>query len=505
MAAAAFRAACQKHQCKKPNAVVLRQLEGQDLASLSGVDLSSTYVGNRGLMALLDVIEQAPSFASLDLSKQKIYNTDLSPDTVKGNTLLDRVIDAARVHPGLRSLDFSGNPLSNFAARKLHALAADNTRICRIGLEDTRIDADLRALIAKKTAENAGTAGGGDGEEAFGAAPRAVVVAPPDDEDGFCSGAQMVPQAPPAGGGLAPGRGGTRRRTVMTQSYDQEAAKKFKAPKFPKDEAQKRLITGLLRSNLLFSHLESGNLATCVDAMQRKIFSQGDEPLREGEEGNTLFVIESGQCDILKQGEKVAEKLGGSAFGELELMYDTPCVATVRVASPELVTWALDRETYKHLVVGASIRKRQQYEVLLESVPFLQGLAEYEKAQLADALSSDEWAPGAKIIEHGAEGEWMFLVVEGTVEIIGRDADGTEKKVCEMTAGEHFGELEFFNNHPCVADVKAVTEVTTAKINRKHFEMCLGPVMHILKRNQAAPKYEYYREIIERREREGGS
>ena len=90
----------------------------------------------------------------------------------------------------------------------------------------------------------------------------------------------------------------------------------------------------------------------------------------------------------------------------------------------------------------------------------------------------------------------MFLLVRGTVEVIGRDEHGKPFKVCEMGAGENFGELEFLENHSCVADVRAVSAVTTAKINRKHFEMCLGPVIHILKRNAAAPKYQYYQGIL---------
>eukprot|EP01062_Namystynia_karyoxenos_P052338 TRINITY_DN4184_c0_g1_i1.p1 TRINITY_DN4184_c0_g1~~TRINITY_DN4184_c0_g1_i1.p1 ORF type:complete len:527 (+),score=193.36 TRINITY_DN4184_c0_g1_i1:77-1582(+) len=495
MAAAAYRAACQRNRVKKPNAVLLRELEPEQLATLETVGFGGTYVGNRGLMALLDVIEQAPRFKSLDLSAQKIYNSDLSPDTVKGNALLDRLCEVARAHHGLREIDLGGNPLSNFAARKLLALVTDNPRICKLGLDDTRIDADLLCLIAKRVAANARASGPEDEEEPFANAP------PPDEaqgEDGGfgCITVSLSPKNLTAGKSA----GASRRRTVMTASYDQEEAKRFKAPKYPKEEAQTRRVMALLRDNLLFSHLDSDVLQTVVEAMQCKVFSRGDEPLREGDEGNTLYVIASGQCDILKQGVKVAEKQESSAFGELELMYDTPCCATVQVVSDEAVTWALDRDTYKHLVVGASIRKRQQYEALLASIPFLVDLAPYEQAQLADALSSDEWKPGTTIIKHGAEGQWMFIIVEGTVEVVGRDPSGNPVKVCEMNAGEHFGELEFFNNHPCVADVRSITTVKTAKINRRHFEMCLGPVMHILKRNQAAPKYEYYRDIVEKRQ-----
>eukprot|EP01065_Artemidia_motanka_P028778 TRINITY_DN3438_c0_g6_i2.p1 TRINITY_DN3438_c0_g6~~TRINITY_DN3438_c0_g6_i2.p1 ORF type:complete len:510 (+),score=183.17 TRINITY_DN3438_c0_g6_i2:66-1595(+) len=504
-AGAAFREACSRHGVKKANAVLCRSLDKETMDSLQKVELGTQYVGNRGLMALMDVIEKAPNYRDVDFSNQKIYNSDLSADSVKGNTMLDRLIELARNHPAIRTVNLSGNPLSNFAARKLLSLATDNGRIVDINVSNSHIDAELIALIDKKTAANkesqGGSGGGGGGGGGGEGSPFGGFGGDDGGSFGGGGGGFAVAVMPPAGGGglKAPERS-TRRKTVMTKSYDQEEAKRFVAPKYPKSPSDASTIAALLRGNLLFSHLDKTNLQICISAMQRRIFRKGDTPLKEGDEGETLFVIACGTCDIVKKGVKVAEKEQGSAFGELELMYDTPCSATVQASSDEVIAWALDRETYKNLVVGASIRKRNQYESLLGTVPFLQELAAYEKAQLADALSSDEWEPGTTIITHGEEGQWMFLIVEGRVEVIGREGS-KQVKVCEMGAGEYFGELEFFNNHPCVADIRAVTAVTTAKINRKHFEMCLGPVMHILKRNQVAPKYEYYRQILAEREK----
>ena len=105
------------------------------------------------------------------------------------------------------------------------------------------------------------------------------------------------------------------------------------------------------------------------------------------------------------------------------------------------------------------------------------------------------------IISYGDPGQWFYLILEGDVEVIGRDADGANVNVCTFKAGDCIGELEFINNHNCVADVKATSDVRMAKLNRKHFEMFMGPVMEILRNNaQDNPQYEHYRTLMKEKE-----
>jgi len=278
---------------------------------------------------------------------------------------------------------------------------------------------------------------------------------------------------------------------------DPEKAKNYVAPYFDKSEAETRLICELLSRNVLFGFLTSKDLKTVAGAMRQRAFLRDEIIMAQGSTSDTLYIIQYGNADIIKEGQKVFVKVEGTAVGEIELMYDTPCVATVRVSSDRLESWYLDRETYRNVVMGTAIRRRETYMAYLEKVDFLQDLDNYEKLQVADALSSDEYGPGDHIIRYDTEGEWMFIILDGVVEVMGRDAEGHSTKVCEFTDGDHFGELEFLNNHRTVADVVAKTEVTTAKLNRRHFEMCMGPVLEVLKRNTQRPKYEYYQQVLQ--------
>ncbi|KAJ9460752.1 cAMP-dependent protein kinase regulatory subunit [Diplonema papillatum] len=108
----------------------------------------------------------------------------------------------------------------------------------------------------------------------------------------------------------------------------------------------------------------------------------------------------------------------------------------------------------------------------------------------------NRWEAGDYIIRYGTEGGHMYLVVSGEVEVIGRQ-DDQDTVVCTFGAGDNFGELEFLNDHKCVADVRAVTKCKTARINRAHFELCLGPVKGYLRDSTRSSTYDYYRQKTE--------
>ncbi len=58
------------------------------------------------------------------------------------------------------------------------------------------------------------------------------------------------------------------------------------------------------------------------------------------------------------------------SFGELALIYGTPRAATIK-AKTDVKLWAIDRDTYRRILMGSTIRKRKLYESFLEKVSIL--------------------------------------------------------------------------------------------------------------------------------------
>lgn len=477
-----YLSACSRHRVKKPNPALLQLFADTPLDELDSISLAGNYIGNRGILALMDVIEKLPQFRFLDVSNQKLYNADLSEDSVKGNAAVDRIVEVFRVHPATNALDISHNPISNYAGRKLLALAQMNPRICRIEIHNTRVDFELRRRIAAQLEKN--TTALWEADEAR------------EEEGGGGFGATKWEPKKSAADLTVLG-GGQRRQTVRSEGVDPDAAKRFVPPVYPKSPEETSIIMQLLSHNVLFSFLGERELATVAGAMLHQNFEKGDVIMAEGSTNNRLYVVVNGAADIIREGQRVFVKGPGTAIGEIELMYDTPCVATVVVSSPTLTSWFLSRETYRFLVMGTAIRRREQFAEYIEAIPFLSSLDRYERTQVADALSLNDFHAGDYIITYDTVGEWMHIVLEGVVEVIGRTPEGAPRSVCRFGKGEYFGELEFLNSHRTVADVVAQSDyVQTAKINKRHFEMCFGSLKELLRRNTMHPKYEYYQNVL---------
>lgn len=60
----------------------------------------------------------------------------------------------------------------------------------------------------------------------------------------------------------------------------------------------------------------------------------------------------------------------GGSFGELALIYGTPRAATVK-AKTDVKQWGIDRDSYRRILMGSTIRKRKMYEEFLSRVSIL--------------------------------------------------------------------------------------------------------------------------------------
>jgi MFS family permease len=85
----------------------------------------------------------------------------------------------------------------------------------------------------------------------------------------------------------------------------------------------------LLRRLTLFAPLQPPELERlAVNSTQRQVAS-GEVLIRQGDEGDVFYAVESGEYDVDVDGERVAQIGAGGFFGEIALLRDVPRTATV--------------------------------------------------------------------------------------------------------------------------------------------------------------------------------
>lgn len=111
----------------------------------------------------------------------------------------------------------------------------------------------------------------------------------------------------------------------------------------------------------MFMNLEEDDLKVVIDAMDERKVVAKETIITEGEPGEVLYVVESGEstCSKIIDGQsKVLKKFQpGDVFGELALLYNAPRAATIK-ADTDGSLWVLDRPTFNHVVKDASQKKR---------------------------------------------------------------------------------------------------------------------------------------------------
>ncbi|KAG2193812.1 hypothetical protein INT47_002562 [Mucor saturninus] len=274
-----------------------------------------------------------------------------------------------------------------------------------------------------------------------------------------------------------------RRTSVSAESLQpsrpsQEHIKVY----IPKNLEQSLHIRAAIENNFLFKNLDEEQYTDVVNAMVEKQVPVNTHVIEQGGVGDYFYIVESGQLDCFIDGVKVTSYGPGGSFGELALMYNAPRAATL-IAVTDCVLYALDRVTFRSILMENTARKRRMYEQFLEEVPIFKSLEVHERHKIADALEPLKFSDNEVIIRQGDVGDNFYLVESGEAVCYKQLPDGTQKKVMVVKKGDYFGELALLNDEPRAATVVAHGRLKCATLGRKAFIRLLGPVMDILKRN----------------------
>ena len=205
----------------------------------------------------------------------------------------------------------------------------------------------------------------------------------------------------------------TRRGGVSAGAITEAEIGSYQRKIVPKDPETMAALKKSLEKNVLFSHLDEAETKDIFDAMFSVAAKAGEDIITQGDkDGDNFYVIDHGVVDILVNSSKVVSLKDGDSFGELALIYGTPRAATARAAS-DVSIWGLDRDSYRMILMGSTIRKRKIYEELLGKVSILSSLEDWERMTIADSLVPVTFEDKEVIMRQGEPGEEFFIIVSG--------------------------------------------------------------------------------------------
>ncbi len=93
--------------------------------------------------------------------------------------------------------------------------------------------------------------------------------------------------------------------------------------------------------------------------------------------------------------------------------------------------------------------------------------------ELKKKLSEKRYSSGEIILEDNADGEDLYLLVEGRVKIVKQTKTGDEKLLALLHSGDFFGELELIDGRPRSARVVALEDCIVFTMNKHDFNNLL--------------------------------
>jgi cAMP-dependent protein kinase regulator len=244
-------------------------------------------------------------------------------------------------------------------------------------------------------------------------------------------------------------------------------------------------ILKMCKQSILFQHLDDDQLDTIKDAMFPQEFNDGDVVIKQGDDGDNYFLLETGEIEVFVAGkgdEPVKKYTTGEGFGELALMYNAPRAATCKAVGAVKV-WGVDRATFKVILMDTTMKKRTLYKDFLQKVPILNSLTEYEQLTIADALVERTYADGETVCTQGEPGDSFYIIRKGVASCTQQDGDGKVQEVARLEEGSYFGEIALLTQKPRQATVNAVDVLSVLSMDRKTFKRVMGPLVDILNRN----------------------
>ncbi|XP_057679256.1 cGMP-dependent protein kinase 1 [Corythoichthys intestinalis] len=243
-----------------------------------------------------------------------------------------------------------------------------------------------------------------------------------------------------------------------------------------KTSSETSLIVKSIQKNDFLSRLDDEQIAMMVDLLETLHISHGGEVIKEGSEGDSMYIVAAGELLVTQAGRDLRTLASGDVFGELAILYNCKRTATVK-AKTEVRLWCMERQTYRTIITNKSKKKREQLLGFLKTSRTLKDLNDVQLSKIIDSMEEVKYQNKDVIVREGAEANTFYIILKGEV-LVTKNVNGLQKPIRRMGKGEHFGEQALIREVLRTATCTADGPVTCFSIDKEVFEETI-PIEHL--------------------------
>jgi CRP-like cAMP-binding protein len=234
----------------------------------------------------------------------------------------------------------------------------------------------------------------------------------------------------------------------------------------------------------LLSGLSERSVEAIAAGMVRRRVSSGELIVRDGEPGDSCFVLARGEARVLKRdpllprGDLVeVSRLGdGDLFGEVAMLGDRRRHASVQAVSDcdllEIPRGHLIQVGRRFPDVESFMQqfyRERLIATLVSTASFFRPLDQAQRTSLLSHFRFSHVEPGTRIIGEGERAGGFFLIVLGSVEITRRVSERRQVLLATLGEGTYFGEMSLLRGEVARASVTTTAASELAVLPAKNF------------------------------------
>lgn len=287
-----------------------------------------------------------------------------------------------------------------------------------------------------------------------------------------------------------------RSNSAVSSKFSHEARQKTQ-------EERTSLSTAIRANNGLatFCHLNDDQVDELVDAARRCEVQAGQVVVRQGDvQAGSFYVVQDGAFQLAGRGCRGTLREGpgnwearveaGGSWGEQELIYSKPSLATVTALETSTL-WVISHTSLMRTLKEAVEARVQSYVEELRRVNLFSGLYNEELKALAEVVTEVEYEKDEAIVTAGEDSFTCFVVVDGTATIF-RDGQAVHHLAASRAKRTAVccGEEELLRGGLRVATVMVTSEKLTAlAFDKATFDIIIKPLDELLQdvEEQRAP------------------